>query len=296
MSADLARAIAAGLTIPESPLDKAIGKILENHQGDLGMGSDSSSWRPSIGSPEEFAKALQSVSAPMAPERLAKALSTSGGGEDPAGDIGHRSLSASASPSVNQDAMREALTGMSTEDGMGGAEQVWSEDDVAKMQQLHNAQASSKPLARDPGASGGAGLAATVKQQMGAPSGPTSGALKDFEGQAMSKGMEVQYYLSNNMLFSDEEDQRISKAMGPTGYVTEEVTLGVPGSLLMKSRGCPNCGARHQAMLTRCPGCGFNHAGNTGGHGGLMLSKSVRETIRHTPSGDLYLPNGIVIE
>jgi len=112
-----------------------------------------------------------------------------------------------------------------------------------------------------------------------------------YRGEAIPQG---QTWKTGFVTYSTGEDERIAKAMNEFGEVVSEPTLNWQAPLL-QSRQCGLCKSVVPQFLTVCPCCGGSaHSGAPTGYG-VVMEKSVADSVRGPQKGDLHFANGVII-
>jgi hypothetical protein len=90
--------------------------------------------------------------------------------------------------------------------------------------------------------------------------------------------------------YSDAADLEVERMMKAAdgGFSVPISQVGIAGSPMLKSQGCPHCGGHFSAMVTRCTNCGFDtQTMSKAAPQGHPLPLRLQ---RVKPEADLYIP------
>lgn len=227
---------------------------------------------------------------------------------------------ASPAPAGDGRFSSESKQGMPGAADAGASMAVFSDDDRLPEQQM--ADGSESAIEAASGSSGTADLQAEVDKTKLSKSGVAAGALGNDDdhkrraaqiaalrksqadiapgvgggvslpSRPSAPAVTGKVYQRGITTYYTSEDEYIAKAMDEHGYIRQEPSLGLPGTLLTKSVGCASCGSQVPAFLTVCPVCSSSR------HGGGVLRKSravvsdanIVRRVRPNGDDDLIIP------
>lgn len=100
----------------------------------------------------------------------------------------------------------------------------------------------------------------------------------------------VYFQKGGNTVYVDSEDRRIEKAMSRTGGTTftqgSQANIGAP---VQHESSCPNCDSMVKSYLSSCTECGVNFKGVQYEAQGLVLEKSIAESILYRGDEDISI-------